>query len=512
MIRRHLNALKNLLSRRMFIVLLLAIQIFVIVLVILKYSQLRWLSDILSLISFLTALHLLTRPDKSAFKLSLVFLILLFPLFGGALYWIMHLQTTDIGYRKRFRASEKQYLKSAQYNHVEARELEDTVPESKRLRYYLQEIASFPVYSDTQTRYFSTGSEMLSSVLEDIKNAKKYIFLEYFIIEEGEMWDSILALLKEKAAEGLDVRLIYDDMGCFLKLPPKYAKKLKEFGIQCKVFNKVHPFLSTGHNNRDHRKILVVDGVIAYTGGINLADEYINKTVKYGHWKDCAIRLCGAAAWSLTVMFLHMWDNLNYKLTQTPLDAYRPPLSAVSSDGWVQPYADSPIDKENVGEHVYLRIIESTRNYLYIATPYLMVDSDMLSTLKVAAKSGVDVRIMTPNIPDKKLVHFTTRSYYRELIEAGVRIYEYSGGFIHSKIVLSDDEIATVGTTNLDFRSLYFHFECGTCLYRTSSIAKIKEDYLNTLKRCHEITPKDCKKNIVVRFLQSICRVFAPLM
>ena len=211
-------------------------------------------------------------------------------------------------------------------------------------------------------------------------------------------------------------------------------------------------------------------------------------------------------------MFLHMWNNLNYK-KQEVIETYLPEaLPTVDHGGWVQPYTDTPIDRENVGEHVYMRIIEGAQDYLYIATPYLMVDSDMLSTLKIAAKSGVDVRIITPNIPDKKAVHFTTRSYYRELIDAGVRIYEYTGGFIHSKIFLSDDRIATVGTTNLEFRSLYFHFECGTCLSRTDSISQIKKDYLNTMERCYEIKAEDCKKNILVRFFQSICRVFAPLM
>lgn len=510
--RQKLKGLKNLLTRRLFIVLLIIFQIFVLVLLILEYAKLRWLSDLLNIISLFTTLHLLIRSDKSAFKLSLVFLILLFPLFGGALYWIMHLQTTDIGYRKRFRETEAQSRIASEQYAAQVDEAEKHVSESKRLMNYLQDVAGFPVYQNTSTHYFPTGSQMLESILKDIRNAKRYIFLEYFIIEEGEMWNSILTLLKEKAEQGVEVRLIYDDIGCFLTLPPRYDAKLRAAGIRCKVFNKVHPFLSTGHNNRDHRKILVVDGVIAYTGGINLADEYINKKIKYGHWKDSAIRLYGAGAWSFTVMFLHMWNNLNYK-KQESIEKYLPrSLPTISTNEWVQPYTDTPIDRENVGEHVYMRIIENAQDYLYIATPYFMVDSDMLSTLKIAAKSGVDVRIITPNIPDKKLVHFTTRSYYRELIDAGVRVYEYTGGFIHSKLFVSDDNVASVGTTNLDFRSLYFHFECGVCLYRADSIAAIKEDYLHTLERCYEITSEDCKKNIFFRFFQSICRVFAPLM
>jgi cardiolipin synthase len=250
-------------------------------------------------------------------------------------------------------------------------------------------------------------------------------------------------------------------------------------GIKCEKFNRFHPFLTCVQNNRDHRKIAVMDGKIAYTGGINLADEYIGERIKHGRWKDSAVRLSGDGAWSFTVIFLQTWSFLSRK--KECYEDYRPAEygQPTAARGWVQPYSDSPMDKENVGEHVYLRVIEQAQRYLYITTPYLMVGDELLSTLKFCARSGVDVRVITPFKPDKKPVHFTTRSYYRELIEAGVRIYEYSGGFIHSKIVLSDDEIATVGTTNFDFRSLYFHFECGTCLYRTSSIEKIKEDYLN---------------------------------
>ncbi|MBQ9132484.1 MAG: cardiolipin synthase, partial [Clostridia bacterium] len=289
------------------------------------------------------------------------------------------------------------------------------------------------------------------------------------------------------------------------------AKKLRAVGIHCQVFNKVLPFVTSSHNNRDHRKITVIDGAVAYTGGMNLADEYINEKIKYGHWKDSAIRLYGKGAWGFTVMFLHVWSMLTGK--EEPIgDFYPRELPEVLSDGWVQPYSDSPIDRERVGEHVYSQIIEQAQRYLYITTPYLMVDDGLLAALKLSAKSGVDVRIITPSHPDKKWVHFTTRSYYRELIAAGVKIYEYSDGFMHAKNFIADDVIATVGTTNLDFRSLYFHFECGTCLYRTSTIAAIKNDYLQTLQHCQQIREKDCKTNLLGKILQDVFRLFAPLM
>lgn len=253
----------------------------------------------------------------------------------------------------------------------------------------------------------------------------------------------------------MTVRLIYDDMGCFLTLPKDYPAQLKSFGIECTIFNPFRPLLTVKQNNRDHRKIAVIDGKVAFTGGINLADEYINAIEKHGHWKDASVMVKGKAAWSFTLIFLQMWETCthideDYKKFYPWKDQECP----ITAHGFVQPYADSPMDTENVGEHVYLQILNNAKNYVYINTPYLIVDDSMVSALCLAAKSGVDVRIVTPHRWDKWLVHMTTRSYYRTLIEAGVKIYEYTNGFIHSKTFVSDDHIATVGTTNLDFRSL----------------------------------------------------------
>ncbi len=507
-----IHNLRYLLNRRLLIILLVLGQILFSVLLILEYSKLHWLSDLLQLISVITALHLLTRPGKAAVKISLIFFILLFPVFGGALYWIFFSQTTtSVGFRKRINRIAKTRHSDYHHRNASLADIEPHLPENQNLLRYLSNLPDFPVYGNTESRYFPTGGEMLEAMLEDIRNAKRYVFLEYFIIAEGELWGTILDLLCQKVKEGVDVRVIYDDFGCFLSLPPKYERKLRQHGIKCYVFNKVHPFLSTSHNNRDHRKILVVDGEIAYTGGINLADEYINKKIKYGHWKDNAIRLKGDGAWSFTVMFLHMWSFLSK--TEEDVEKFHPVTKAPAcADGWIHPYTDSPMDAENVGEHVYLQIIQSARKYLYITTPYLMVDDGMISALKLSAKSGVDVRIITPEIPDKKAVHFTTRSYYRELVHAGVKIYEYAGGFIHCKSFVCDDRTATVGTANLDFRSLYFHFECGTCLYRTSSVLDVKKDFLDTMEKSRPILEADCKANLVVKLFQDIFRLFAPLM
>ncbi|MFA7637208.1 MAG: cardiolipin synthase, partial [Monoglobales bacterium] len=335
-------------------------------------------------------------------------------------------------------------------------------------------------------------------------------FLEYFIIQEGKMWDSILEILKRKVAEGVKVRIIYDDMGCFFLLPKGYAAELKKFGIECIIFNPFRPFLSVIQNNRDHRKIASVDGKVAFTGGINLADEYINAYEKHGHWKDSAMMVSGDAAWGLTVLFLQMWELCTKK--SEDYSQYFPGKTTGLKNGYVIPYCDSPLDTENVGEHVYLQIINNAKDYVYINTPYLIIDDSMVSALTLAAKSGVDVRIVTPHIADKFYVHAATRSYYRELINAGVKIYEYTNGFIHSKTFVSDDYTATVGTTNLDFRSLYLQFECGVLMYNTTAVGQVKEDFLNTLEICQQITKEDCRTNMIKSLFEDILRLIAPLM
>jgi len=374
---------------------------------------------------------------------------------------------------------------------------------------YLQNYAGYPLYKHTQTCYFNSGESFFARVLEELEKAEKYIFLEFFILRQGKMLDPILEILERKAKEGLDIRIIYDDLGCFMTLPPGFNKVLEQKGIKCLIFNPFKPILSSLQNNRDHRKIISIDGKTAFTGGINLADEYINARERFGHWKDAAIMIHGDAAWSLTLIFLHMW-NLGKKETEDIASLC--PNCQAESDGYVQPYADSPIDIENVGEHVYIQIINNAKEYVYINTPYLVVDDNLISALSLSAKSGVDVRIITPHRWDKWIVAVASRSYYRQLIMAGVKVYEYSIGFNHSKTFVSDDRVATVGTTNLDYRSLYLHFECGVWMYKTASVARVKEDFIQTLPLCHEITLGDCARNTVQRITQDVLRLFAPLM
>lgn len=516
---RHRAWLSSLIRRRAAVAILLLIQIAMIVWLLVSGSRSSvYVNSMLNLLSLVVVCMIMSRQGKGAFKLTWVILILAFPLFGGMFYLLSNFQSSTFFYRKNLKAINSSLVRPA----LEGRSCYDEAvaacPSHLTQIRYLDKFAGFPIWSHTATEFLTPGEKYHERILEELEKAEKYIFLEYFIVEEGEMWDPILEILKRKAAAGVEVRMIYDDMGCFFLLPQNYRSQLEAAGIKCRIFNPFVPFLTVLQNNRDHRKICVIDGKVAFTGGINLADEYINVRSRFGHWKDSGIVLRGGAAWSFTVMFLQMW-SLASKSRRSEEDAdwrsYLPkpePFAELPRNGYVQPYADSPMDYDNVGEHVYLQMIGNAKKYLYINTPYLIIDDSMVSALILAAKSGVDVRIITPHRWDKRFVHMTTRSYYHDLIRAGVRIYEYSSGFLHSKTFVSDDETAIVGTTNLDFRSLYLHFECGVWMCGTTSVAEVKEDFLNTLERSEEITLATCRGSLLERIVQPILRLFAPLM
>jgi len=505
---------RTLFRRRMLIILLLIIQAGVLLYLITSGSRLSHIiSNLLTVLSALIALHIIAKKDKGAYKTTWVFLILVFPIFGGLLYLLFLFQSPtrkmEIQLKKAEEKAGPLFFLPDSSRGAAKQQLGSFFPQVR----YLEDFVGFPVYEDTETHYYSPGEKMLEALIPELERAEQYIFLEFFIVQDGIMWGRILNVLKQKAAHGVKVRLLYDDIGCFLLLPSNYVKQLEKFGIECSVFNPFRPVLTVAQNNRDHRKIISIDGKVAFTGGINLADEYINAIEKHGHWKDSAIMLRGKAAWSLTLMFLQMWEISTH--TDEDYRQYYPweyTLCPHFQNGFVQPYADSPMDKENVGEHVYFQILNQAQDYVYINTPYLIVDDSMVSALTLTAKRGIDVRIVTPHIWDKRIVHMTTRSYYRDLIQAGVKIYEYRNGFVHSKTFVSDDRIATVGTTNLDFRSLYLHFECGVLMFDSTAVKEIKEDFVQTLENCQSVTEKDCRANFLTRLLQDILRLFAPIM
>ena len=501
--------------RRIFVITLLLFQILLIIVLSVGTSSIfRNVNLALNAISIGVCVYVINKNEKPAFKLIWIFIILLFPIFGGLVYVIFHTQKNPRKLKKRtediINFYKPFFLLPGNFLPALSQEHKDCMPQA----YYLQEHEGFPVYTQTRTEYFGSGEAFFKQVIPELEKAQNYIFLEFFILREGVMLDPIMAILHEKAKAGLDVRIIYDDLGCFMSLPPNFKEQLEEKGIKCIVFNPFKPILSSLQNNRDHRKIICIDGKTAFTGGINLADEYINARERFGHWKDAAIMLQGAAAWSFTLIFLQMWNTLDKTHIDEPAAFYpwKEHECEIESDGFVQPFADSPIDTENVGEHVYIQIINNAKEYVYINTPYLVLDDNLLAALSLAAKSGVDVRIITPYRWDKWILAVASRSYYRQLILAGVRIYEYTQGFNHSKTFISDDKTATVGTMNLDFRSLYLHYECGVWIYKSKSVEDVKKDFLDILPLCKEISLQDCSRNAFQSLLQDILRLFAPLM
>lgn len=473
-----------------------------------------YIYSITTVIGLLFVINILSKTDNPSYKLAWIIPILAFPVFGVLFYMLFGLNKTT----KRFRNKIVKIHNETSYLLPQDSKILDEIEKEDKDVYnqakYLYNYSASPIYKSTETEYLSPGEEFFEKLMEELKKAKHYIFMEYFIIEEGLMWNSILDILEEKAKEGVDVRIIYDDVGCLRTLPYKYNEKLKSKGIKCISFNPFVPFLSVVMNNRDHRKITVIDGHTAFTGGINLADEYINEIVRFGHWKDSGIMIKGEAVWKFTMMFLQSWAFIAKE--KEDYDKYKPFVHCVNDfkeDGYVQPYGDSPLDDETVGENVYLNIINKAKDYVYITTPYLIVDNELVTALTLAAKSGIDVRIITPHKEDKWYVHKVTRAYYYQLIEAGVKIYEYTKGFIHSKTFVSDDKLGVVGTVNMDYRSLYLHFECGVLLYKTKSVNKIKEDFLKTLEVSQVITLNDCRNiHWSNKFITAILKVFAPLM
>lgn len=506
---------KVLFGRFFLVVMLLLLQIIILVGAIWKLSNyFTYVYFFFVLISLLVVLKILNKDDNPAYKLAWTIPILLFPVFGGLFYLLLGGNRSTRLFKQSTRL---EYAKAICFLHQDEHILEEIAAKNANVyaqSRYLSQTCSYPVYKNTLTEYLSPGEEMFRRLKEELEKARHYIFMEYFIVEEGEMWDSILEIMVRKAQEGLDVRMMYDDAGCLKTLPYQYHLKLEEMGIKTLVFQPFTPKLTVRLNNRDHRKITVIDGHTGFCGGINLADEYINKQERFGHWKDASIYLKGEAVWSLTFMFLHLWNSTLKR--SDDYECYLPHVhhpQPFESDGYVQPYGDSPLEDETVGAMVYLNLINKAKDYVYINTPYMVSTHELSTALILAAKNGVDVRIVTPAIGDKWYVHAVTRSSYEPLIEAGVKVYEYTPGFMHSKTFLSDDEVATVGTVNMDYRSFYLHFECGVWMYQSRAVTQLKQDFLETLALCRPITLEECR-NVPwhTHLIQMLLKIFAPLM
>ncbi len=502
---------KFLTSRLMILGIVFIIQISLLAYLILSFQRnFVYIYALNIVVSFAFTIMIVNTDVYPSFKLGWLIPIWIFPLFGAVFYLFFR--------KNRFVRAQQRRMDSTSVsfnNHIlsNGNMIDELQGDDKSIATYINSTAHAPVFCNTNSKYLKNGEVFFETLIEDLKNATDYIFLEFFIIEEGFMFNNILDILEKKVKEGVDVRILYDDFGCMTKLSRRYYKKLRDKGIKVHVFNPIKVLPMPRHNNRDHRKIIVIDGKIGYTGGFNLADEYMNKVEKFGYWKDTGVRVFGDAVWSFTIMFLSLWELYD----DNPIDYeyyFGKTMKATSfNDGFCQLYTDSPLDEVDVGKGTYMQIVSKSKKYFYITTPYLIPSDDMLTSLRNASFSGVDVRIITPGIPDKKLVYLVTRTYYKPLLEAGVRIFEYSPGFMHAKSCVSDDQRCVIGSINLDFRSLYLHFENGAMYYDSHIVKDLKQDFLESQAQCQEIFLRQIEsQNIFRKFLSAILKVFSPMI
>ncbi len=459
-------------------------------------------------IGALPVIYIINKPDNPSYRFAWIMFIVLVPMVGCFFYLLRGGSRVLPRVKKRMRAIESSAAAELVQDAAVAKQLETEHPNAARQSAYLYSRSGLPVYDATDAEYISPGEKILPRVLTELEKAERSVYLEFFIISEGIMWDSIHKILKEKAARGVDVRVIFDDFGSINRQSRGFISELRADGIKVSVFNPLRPSIDMFMNNRNHRKIIVIDGKVAVTGGFNIGDEYINHWVRHGYWMDSAMILKGRAARSFEMMFLGMWSFINNS-------AYAPPPlpEPVKAEGFVQPYCDGPFNLDNPAQELYLQILHTAKDYVYITTPYLILDDKMEITLALAAESGVDVRIITPKVRDKWYVHPVTRSYYAKLLRAGVKIYEYTPGFMHAKLFVSDDTVATVGSVNMDYRSFYFHFECGAWLCGSKAVTDIREHFEQLVAESEEITLAALKAEpLHTKLKQAILRLFAPFM
>lgn len=492
--------------RAFFTIIFLVIQLsFVYLLYLATINNIYFVKVIYSFFCLYLILRIIKDSRSYSYILPWIIIFIMFPIPGSIIYLTIKFNKK---YNRLYNSIISEEKTSKKYLTQDEKIVKEF--ENNSIINYMSKTAKFPVTTNNDVKYYSLGDYALEAILEELKKAEKFIFIEYFIINKGKMWNSILEVLLQKVQEGVEVRVMYDDVGCLTTLNKYYYKTLREKGIKCVSFNRLRAFGGVIMNNRDHRKILVIDGKVAFSGGINIADEYINVGSKYGHWKDNCIRIKGEAVWNYTVMFLTLWNSIMHDDKDYKKYKYNFKENKIIK-GYVSPYGENPLDNELIGEDIYLNIINQANKYVYIFTPYLIIDTDLVDALILAAKRGVDVRIVIPGIPDKKTVYTISESYIEPLTQGGVKIYKYTPGFIHSKVFVSDDIRATVGTLNMDYRSLYIHFECGCYLENHEVIKDIKKDTLETMEKSHLVTEKEAKTGHIKSFKQSVLRLFAPL-
>ena len=506
-------AVKNSIGRLMFAALGFVIQVVWIIMLCLKlndYSAAISLGS--SVLALCVAFYIYGKDMNAGFKLPWIIAILAFPVLGLCLYFLFGRPGATKHMRQHFEKIDADLEGTLVQDENVLKNLEATDFAVANQARYLWKCAGYPAWQNTDVEFHKTAEEGLEAQKRELRKAKKFIFMEYHAIEESSAFLELKEILVQKAKEGVEVRVFYDDVGSFVFINKDFIKRMEAVGIQCRVFNPMHPFLNIFMNNRDHRKITVIDGKVGFTGGYNLAEEYFNRTHPYGYWKDTGIMLTGDAVRNLTVMFLEMWNAV--RKTDMDYDKYLPKVEYTAKEqGFVQPYADSPLDHETTGENVYMNLIKNAKHEIFFTTPYLIITDEMSRELRMAARRGVDVRIVTPGIPDKKMVYQMTRSYYSELARNGVRIYEYTPGFIHAKQCVCDGESATVGTINMDYSSLYLHFENGVLMYHYDAVAEIRKDFEDIFAASTEVTEKyNGRKSVPARMGRGVLRLFSPLV
>lgn len=510
------KVVKILTSRLPLLFFLVLVQVVLIVIVSINLSINRGVYiTTMTTLGFIVVFIVATRDTHPAYKIPWIMFIMAVPVIGVPFYVLFGPRRGGRAFARQMDLYHEHYERESKIEMPTPKKhvLEDLGAYSSdllRQARYITTISEAQVWQNTEAHFYPLGELAFEAILKKIEQAKRYILIETFILEQGEMWDTTLQLLIKKIEEGVSVRLMYDDFGSLPTLPAGYDRRLRSLGLSVVAFNQVRPHLNSRHNYRDHRKIIVIDGEIGFTGGINFADEYINRKIKFGHWKDTAVMLKGEAVWNLTLMFLQLWMFS----TGEELDLYDFTCrTSYPSDGFIQPFGDSPLDDDNVAENAYIQIINHAKSYVWITTPYLIIDTQMETALSIAAQSGVDVRIITPSFGDKWYVHPVTRSNYPQLLAKGVKIYEYTPGFIHSKMFVADDEVSIVGTTNMDYRSFYLHFECGVAFYTSSIIQQVKEDIEQTLELSTEVSLVEQQTlPLRSRFGRNVLKLFSPLM
>lgn len=506
---------KLLYSNKFFALVMLLVQIAAFV------GMFIWISDyskvlmgFTTLLSAVMIIFEVNRTEEPTFKMTWITLISIIPIFGVLFYLFTRTgaisRSISDDYNKALEINKKYLTRSEEV----IKNIALTDRREGSFAKYLSRYGGSPAYSNTAVQYYPIGERMYEDMKRELLKAEKFIFMEFFIINStSRMWHEVLEILKQKVRQGVEVRLMYDAMGCVTTLPRKYNETLERYGIKCHIFSPIVPLISTHQNNRDHRKIIVIDGAVAFSGGINLADEYINEKVRFGHWKDTGFMLRGDAVAGFTSMFLDMWNVYDENTEDGGQYITASAKTAVNADGFVIPFGDTPLDDVYVGKRAYIHNLDNSMDYVYIMTPYLVIDDEMYESMKYAAQRGVDVKIIMPHIPDKAYAFYLARTYYKELLKAGIEIYEYTPGFVHAKMSVSDGRRAIVGTINHDYRSLYLHYECAAYMLDVPAIIDIERDFKDTLEKSQKITFEDIRHfNIFTRLIGHVTRLVAPLL